>query len=53
MHLIATLVCEGVGKVLMPWEIFECNLETVIIHEFFCFPRLGLFEFAGEPEKPQ
>ena len=55
-NLSATVVCEGVGKVLLPWEFFECHLETITIREFFLtllLPRFGLFEFADEPEEPQ
>ena len=54
--LIATVVCEGVGKVLLSWDFFECHLETISTREFFLtllLPRLGLFEFADEPEEPQ
>ena len=53
VYLSATVLREGVGKVLLPWEIFECHLETITIREFFrtlLLPRLGLFEFADEPE---
>ena len=56
VYLSATVVCEGVGKVLLPWELFECHFEMITIREFFCtllLPWLGLFEFADEPEEPQ
>ena len=53
VYLSVTVVCEGVGKL---WEIVECHLETITIRELFRtlqLPRLGLFEFADNPEKPQ
>ena len=53
VYLSAKVVREGVGKVLLPWEIFGCHLEMITIHEFLStllLPRLGLFEFADEPE---
>ena len=56
VYLSATLAREGVGKVLLPWEIFECHLETIIIRKFsstIVLLRLGQFEFADEPEEPQ
>ena len=34
-YLSATVVCEGVRKVLMPWETFECYLKTISICKFF------------------
>ena len=56
MYLSAAVVCEGVGKVLLLWGTFECHLETITIREFFralLLPRLGLLEFAVEPDEPQ
>ena len=55
-YLCATDICEGVGKVLLPWEFFERHLETITIREFYrilLLPSLVLFEFADEPEEPQ
>ena len=54
VHLSATVVHEGGGKVLLPWEITECHLEMIIVREFFrtlLLPRLGLFDIADEPEE--
>ena len=47
VYLSAAVVCEGVGKVLLPWEIFDCHLEMITMRKFFrtlLLPRLGLFE---------
>ena len=55
-YLSATVVCEGVEKVLLPWEFFECHLETITTREFFrtlLLPSLKLLEFADEPGEPQ
>ena len=55
-YLIATVVTEGVWKVLLSWDFFECHLETITTREFFLtllLPRLGLLEFSDEPEEPQ
>ena len=52
----ATVVREGVGKVLLPWEIFECHFETITIRECFrtlLLLGLRLFEFDAEPVEPQ
>ena len=56
VFLSAKVVCEGVGRELLSWEIIEGHLERITICEFFCIillPRFGLFESANEPEKPQ
>ena len=53
VYLSAPDACEGVGKVLLPWEIFECHLESITIREFFStllLLRRGLFEFADKPD---
>ena len=39
---------------LLPLEIFACHLETITTLEFFrtlLVLKLGLFEFADEPEE--
>ena len=56
VYLSATVVCEGVGKVLLPWEMLECHFETITTRRFFrtlLLLGLRLFEFADEPVEPQ
>ena len=36
MVLVTTMVLGTAGKVLLPWEILECNSENSTIKEFFC-----------------
>ena len=55
VYLSTAVLHEGVGNVLLPWEIIECHMETITKREFFrtlLLPRLGLFKFANEPEEP-
>ena len=53
VYLSATVVHGSGGRVLMPWEIVQCHSEAITIRDFFItilLPRLGLSEYAGEPE---
>ena len=53
VYLSATVVQGSGGRVLLPWEIVQCHSEAITIRHFFVtilLPKLGLSEFAGEPE---
>jgi len=53
VNLSVTVVHGSGGRVLMSWEIVQCHSEAITIRDFFItllLPRLGLSEYAGEPE---
>ena len=44
VFISATVVQGAGGRVLVPWEIFQCNLETQSIREFYnavLIPRIS------------